>query len=108
MVIRSLYAEGDLSDGAIDAEFAFNRACKLVTVFLHADQDITEDVTISYDSVNGASYDTVIKARTLSSESDYVFAAQGDIALNEGDKIRVAVTNANLVGQVFISVKVEV
>lgn len=107
MVIRSLYGPGDLSQAAFDQSFEFGYACKLVTVFIHCDQEITEDVTISLDSEMGADFDTVIKLRRLSSESDYVFAAQGDIALNELDKVRVQVSNANGTGEVFVSVKVE-
>ncbi len=107
MIIRSLYGSADLSQAEFDQAFHFDQACKLVTVFIHCDQEITEDITISLDSEMGADYDTVIKARTLSGESDYVFAAQGDIALNEGDRIRVQVSNANLLGEVFVSVKVE-
>lgn len=108
MIIRDKVGIGDLSAAEFSQDFNFGFASKLVTVFIHSDTALTEEITITYVSAKGTEYDTVIKSRVLSSESDYIFAAQGDIAINEDDSIRVEITNANLVGEVGVTVKVEV
>jgi len=106
-VLRSLAAQQDLSVGAMDKSFEFNSAGKLKTVYIHSSVKITEEVSISLDSVLGSAYDTLIDTKVLSAMSDYVFAAPGDIIFNEGDKIRVQVTDANSVGLVAVTVKAD-
>lgn len=105
MALRSKENSGDLADGAIDMEFDFVDACELVTVYIHFDQAVTEDVSISFKSAVGAAFDTLIDAKTLQGAQDYVYAASGEVAFNEGDKVRVQITNANEVGVAGITVK---
>lgn len=107
MVIRDLQGSQDLSLGEMSQDFEFNAAVKLVTVYIKSSLPITEEVTISFISSSGNNYNTVIDSKVMQLESSYVFAAAGDIALTEGDKIRVEVTNANLSGVVYATVKAE-
>ena len=105
MAIRSKEAQGDLADAEFDVAFDFVDAVELVTVYVQADVAITEDVEVWFDSAAGDAFDTLIDSRTLTTNKSYVFAANGEIALNEGDKIRVKVTNANEEGVVSVTVK---
>lgn len=110
MVLRTLTISQNLASGALDHSFDFsnfNRAFKLVSVYFHASVDITEDFSVSYDSNDGSTYDTLIDQINLQSESDYVYAAQGEVAFNINDKVRVQCTNANTIGVVYVTCKVE-
>jgi len=95
----------DLSSSAMSEEFDFNQSCELITVYIHASVNITETVTITFVSRDGSTYDTVIDVANMQAESDYVFSATGGLGLNEGDKVKVAVTNANTTGIVYVTVK---
>ena len=106
--IRTLRTSQDLSAGALDFGFEFGQACELMTIYLSASINITESITVSFDSVNGATYDTVIDSKIFSAEKNYVYAAGGSLTFNEGDKIRIQVTNANMVGTVYATVKAKV
>jgi len=106
MIYLTKRAAQDLALGALSAEFDFDESCRLATVYMHASVSISEEVTVTMVSASGSTFDTVIDAKTLRSEQDYVYAAVGDVALNQGDKIKVAVTNANTTGKVYVTVKV--
>lgn len=107
LIVRDLDASQDLSLAPFSHDFVFDYAALLATVYISADVPITEEVTITFISKTGTSYNTVIDSKVLSEESSYVFAASGDIAINEGDKLRVEVTDANGIGEVFVTVKVK-
>lgn len=105
MALRSKEASADLAGGDVDAQFDFVDACELVTVYIHFDVPVTEEVKISFKSAIGDAFDTLIDAKTLQNAQDYVYAASGEVAFNAGDKIRVQISNANLEGVAGITVK---
>jgi hypothetical protein len=100
-----LTASQDLSAGALSYTTSIGRKFKLCEVIIHASVAITETITITRDSKNGANYDHVLSSRDLEDEQDLVFRPQGFCGFNEGDEVRVQVTNANLTGSVFIVIK---
>lgn len=105
MALRSKEASADLAGGDIDALFDFGSAVELVTVYVHFSTPVTEEIKISFKSLVGEAFDTLIDAKTLQNAQDYVYAAAGEVAFNEGDKVRVQITNANLEGIAGITVK---
>lgn len=105
MALRNLNAQKDLADADIDELFDFVDACELVTVYIHFDAPVTEEVKVSFKSGIGEAFDTLIDAKTLQGAQDYVYAAAGEVAFNAGDKVRVQVTNANEAGLAGITVK---
>lgn len=107
MTIRSQYGSQDLSAGEFNKDFNFGRSCKLVTVYVHASVPISEEVSIFYKSEKGSSFDTLIEEKVLSDNQDYVFAAEGSIAIDEKENINVTITNANTVGIVYVTAKAE-
>lgn len=107
LIVRSLKTTHNLADDEFSHDFDFGYACKLTTVYLHSSLPITEDVEVWFISADGENYHTLIDSSEMVSDSDYVFSANGDIAINEGDKIRVKCTNANGVGFLGVTCKVE-
>lgn len=105
MALRSLVADQNLAVADFDHDFTFDHAVDLTTIYVHSSVPITEDIEIWYISALGSAYDTLIDMKTLNNESDYVYPAAGEVAFNEGDKIGVRVSNANLTGHVYITVK---
>ena len=99
---RSAIGVHQLSESAMDLALSFGSAGLLRTVYFRASVPITEEVEIWLDAAEGPDYDTMIGSGVLSDQQDYVFAASGDIALCEGDQIRVTCTNANGIGQVNV------
>lgn len=85
----------------------FPAEVKLSQVLINASTAITEDITVTFDSANGANYDVVLDETSLSSNSEYVFRPSGDVVLRKGDKIRVQVTNGNTTGVVYLTVQVK-
>lgn len=107
MIVYAKHKSQNLALDSFEHSFQFDLACKLLTVYIHADEPITEEIKITFESEEGAAYSTLIEARTLQNEADYVFAAQGSVAFNENDKVKVEITNANEIGIVGVTVKME-
>lgn len=107
MPLRSSRATQDLTAGPMAAEFDFGYAVRLITVYVHFSALVTEEINISFKSKDGSDWDTLICKQLMAEESDFVFAAPGDIGLNEGDKLKVDITNANGVGSAFVTIKAE-
>ena len=106
-MIYSRIAEAYLNVEELNADFEFPMACKLLTIYLHSTVAITEDVTLTFKSKDGAEFDTVLDTRRMTTEENFVYAAAGILGINEGDRINVNVTNANLVGIVRVTIKAE-
>lgn len=97
----------DLSVAALSAELDFGGACKVGTIYFHFDAAVTETITITFVSAKGAAYTTVIQTQALSGETDFVFAPNGAIELNDGDKIKVQCTKATATATVGVVAKAE-
>ena len=78
---------------------------RLDWVYLHFSQAVSETITITMDSKNGANYDTVLQEVVLVNETDYVFRPQGRSEFDSGDEIKVQCTNVGLAGTVRGAVK---
>jgi len=65
------YASQDLSSGALSVTTSFGVKWKLNQVLIHASTNITETVTCTHDSGNGANYDTKLDSQDLSAEADW-------------------------------------
>ncbi len=82
-----------------------NRPFKLEEVSLHANIPISETVTITRVSKEGANYDTVKAKRTMVAEQDYVYRPSGEANFNAGDEVKVQCTYANGLGIVYVTIK---
>ncbi len=98
----------DLSIGAgtaLSFTTTIGRKFKLEKILFHASVAITETITITLDSVNGPSYDIVLRKKSLSSEQDYVYTPEGKHNFQAGDEIKVECTAANDTGEIFVTIK---
>lgn len=95
----------DLSSGAFSYTTSINRKFKLAEVILHASVAITETITLTRDSKNGANYDHILVSRDLEGEQDLVFRPQGESNFEAGDELKIQCTNANLTGTIYITIK---
>ena len=91
----------DLSADALSHTLTMTKPAKLQMITLHASVAITEDIAITLDSVKGAAYDVVLRAKSLVAEQSFVYKPDGgEFDLQVGDILKVECTNANLTGVV--------
>jgi hypothetical protein len=101
-----LTSDQDLSDAALSyTSSSSNKPFKLEEVIIHFSEAVTETITITRDSVNGANYDHVLISRSLVAEQDFVFRPQGEENFYAGDEIKVQCTNANVTGVAYLTIK---
>jgi hypothetical protein len=82
-----------------------SRKFKLEEISIHFSVAVTETVTITRDSVNGANYDHVLAKRSMVAEQDFVFRPQGEENFQAGDEVGVQCTNANHTGVAYLVIK---
>jgi len=95
----------DLSEAALSYTTSYSKAFKLDMILIKFSVNVTEDITITLDSANGASYDVVLKTKGLSAESSFVYKPEGDANFAKGDQIKVQCTNANGTGIAYAVIK---
>lgn len=95
----------DLSVAALSLTTAFGRAFKLEQVTIKASVPISETVTITLVSVEGATYDVVLGKHVLDAESQWVWRPDGECNWQAGDEVKVECTAANLTGIVYAKIK---
>ncbi len=91
----------NLATGDLDYTTAISRAFKLDQIIIHFSVAVTETITITLDSKNGANYDTVLRTVDLVAEQNFVFKPDFEANYQAGDEIRVQITNANLTGVAY-------
>jgi len=96
----------DLSAGALSYTTSIPTGFQLEEIHFHFDTDVTETITITLDSGNGANYDTVLRTINVYAENDAVYNPVKKVNYAAGDQIKVACTNANLTGNVYVTIKV--
>ncbi len=102
---KDLTSSQDLSAGALSYTSAIGRAFKLEEVILHFSVAVTETITITRDSMHGASYDQVLARQSLIGGQDYVWRPQGECNFQAGDEVKVQCTQANLTGTAYLTIK---
>jgi hypothetical protein len=95
----------NLATGDLDYTTSIGRAFKLDQIIIHFSVAVTETITITLDSKNGANYDTVLRTVDLSAEQDFIFKPSFEANYQAGDEIRVQCTNANLTGVAYAILK---
>ncbi len=84
---------------------SIGRRWKPERLHIHADVAITETITITLDSMQGANYDVVLHTYTLDAEQDWTYDFSRDLKLYAGDEIKIQCTNANGVGTIYATLK---
>jgi len=96
----------DLSAAALDFTTSIPHKFTLLQVLVQADIPITETITVTLDSGNGAAYDTILATVSLSGGQSFVYKPEGKPDYQSNDNIKVECTNANGVGVVSVIVKI--
>lgn len=102
---KDLTTSQNLALAALSYTTAIARRFKLESISIHASVAITETITITRDSVNGANYDVVLAVKALISQQDFVYRPSGEENFQDGDEIKIQCTNANTTGVVYVNVK---
>ena len=98
----------DLSVGAgtaLSFTTSIGRKFKLEKILFHASVAITENITITLDSVNGPTSDIVLRKKALTAAQDYVYTPEGEHNYQAGDEIKVECTAATDTGTIFVTIK---
>ncbi len=97
-----------LSAGALSVtSSSSNKRWKLIEVLLHASTNITETVTVTFNSITGSNYDTTLGSASLSAKDNFQFHPDSEIVGLAGDEITVTCTNANATGTVYTTIVLE-
>jgi len=100
-----IYTTQDLSEAVLSYTTSTNRKFQLTEVIIHFSEAVTETVTLTRDSKNGANYDVVLNETDLVAKQDYVFRPVGDCIFEVGDELKVYGTNANVTGVAYVTIK---
>lgn len=98
-----LTASQDLSAAALSYTTTYSKGFTDLEILIKFSGTVTETVTVTLDSVNGANYDTVLRSKSLYAENSFVYKT--DMHFAKGDKIKVQCTNANGTGTAYLTVK---
>ncbi len=102
---KDITTSQDLSSGELDYTTSISHARKLNEIHFIASQAITETITISIDSKNGANYDIDERKKNFVSERYWVYRPEGEKNLQKDDEIKLHCTNANGVGTIRAVIK---
>ncbi len=106
---RSLKADKnssqDLSAAPLSYTTAFARRYKLEQILFHASVAISETITVTLVSGDGANYNQVLAKHVMDGETDWNWRPTGECNMQNGDEIKIQCTNANTTGIVYTKVK---
>lgn len=96
----------DLSAAALSFTTSVARRFRVDEIIIKFSANVTETITITLDSKNGATYDGILDKKTLVGKQNYVLPAdKKGIELQSGDEIKVQCTNANTTGIAYVTIK---
>lgn len=106
-VIDTQTATADLTAAALSYSYTFSNDGRLAWIVIAASEAITETITVTLDNIKGSNYDTTLKTRSWSSEQYYFWAPDTDLWFEKGQIIKIAVTDGNSTGNVYVTIQVE-
>ena len=84
----------NLATAALSFTTSLSTDFRLVSIFFKFTAAVSQTITITLDSLQGASFDTIIGTRLLSSNTDVQFIpAAIDQDFKDGDEIKIQCTN---------------
>ena len=95
----------DLSVKALSYTTDYGKGFKLNQILIKFSVAVTETITITLDSKEGSTHDTVLRSKSLVSESSFVYKPEGDPNFAKGDQIKIQCTNANKTGIAYAMIK---
>ena len=98
-----LITSQDLSSAALSYTTDYSKGFTDLEILIKFSVAVTETITITLDSKNGASYDTVLRSKSLYAENNFVYKTS--MHFIKGDQIKIQCTNANGTGTAYAIVK---
>jgi hypothetical protein len=92
-VVMRKEASQDLAAGALAYTYEFTRDGVLDDIKFNFSAACSQTVTITFDSVTGANYDTILKTEVMSSASDFYYQPTRPVFFQKGDKLVVGITS---------------
>ena len=99
------YATQNLASAPLAATFSYSKRYKLDEILINFSQAVTETVTITMISKNGANYNVPLDTIPTNGASSCVFRPQGEANFQASDQIEVQCTNANGIGIAYVTIK---
>ena len=97
----------NLASGALSYTTAISAKWRLKKVLVHASQNLADcTITVTFDSLDGANYDTVIGKVDFDNTADVVLDAGVSMAEAEGedgDEIKVTSSGSTAVGTLYLT-----
>lgn len=87
----------NLSSGALSFTTSFNEKVKILSVMAHFTADPKKnDFVVTFNSLDGANYDTVLRKTDVKDVFDVYFEFDGgSLFLDEGDELTITCSNDN-------------
>jgi len=95
----------NLATAGLDYTTVIARDRKVEMILFHFSAAVSETVTITLDSGNGANYDTILQEVVLIAETDFVYRPQGELNIKSGDAIKLECTNTGGAGTCYATIK---
>ena len=96
-----------LSSAALDYDTTFAGNVQIMQVLFKADANITETITITFNSKDGSTYDTQLDTTSLTAAANYVWRPTGNCILMDGDQLTIACTAATATATIYVTVIAE-
>jgi hypothetical protein len=106
MYVRKTTSQ-NLASGALSYTTTFSSNFQLDQIFMAASQNITETVTVTLVSKDGAAYDCVLQSTNMTTEKYFVFRPSGSCVFMTGDEIKITCTNVGGAGTVYLTIIAE-
>ena len=91
-----------LSAGALDLTTAINFDTMLSYVSIKFSTAVSETVTLSIDSGEGANYDITLQSSSFTSRTNIFYQPEKPLYLKKGTELRVQCTNGGATGTAYV------
>jgi hypothetical protein len=92
-----------LSGGALSFTYTMLKDGEFHWVGIKFGANVSETVSVTFNSADGSSYDILLDTATLSTASNYFYLPNGPVTLKAGDAITVTCTNATATTTAYLT-----
>lgn len=82
----------DLAAAALSTITTFDRKWRLLSVFIHFSAVCSQTLTITFNSKDGANYDTVLSTQVLVAATDVYIQGESTDIFWKGDELEITIT----------------
>ncbi len=82
----------NLASAALSTTTTFNRKWQLLSIFIHFSAVCSQTLTVTFDSKDGANYDTVLSTQVLVAATDVYIQGESTDIFWKGDELTISIT----------------